>query len=208
MTGSSFENSIFFNYPFHSNYRKMRNIIVFTCSFFGYEVCSAEKRRDSSTERLYNILGLIKSCRYGIHDFSWCICKNPLSHPHFNIPYEIGLFTGCKGAGGTEQQSKEHVIFSRNDKDQLKYLSDLSGVEVFGHKKNPAIALTKLVEVLSGWRGHQIITSPSIVNDIYQDFIKITSIEHKTKPVSMTFTDFSVSAKNFLSRRRPGLFSQ
>ena len=70
MTAVSYDQNVFINCPFDSEYRAMMYAIVFVVHDCGFVVRSALERSDSSQVRVTRILDIIEECRLGIHDIS------------------------------------------------------------------------------------------------------------------------------------------
>lgn len=82
-----------------------------------------------SKDRLTRIFGLIRECRYSIHDVSFVqLEKEAPRCPRFNMPFELGL-----AVSWTILNPKEHnwYVLETRPHRILKSLSDLNGFEPF-----------------------------------------------------------------------------
>lgn len=140
-----YSNNVFFNCPFDDSYKPLFNAIVFTISDCGFKVrCSYEISEEDF--RLYKIINLIKECKYGIHDLSMVKIDRNTQFPRFNMPFELGLFYGCKKFG--KHKDKKFIVLEENKRDFEKFISDLKGLDMIeAHHNEPNTA----IEVVSEW---------------------------------------------------------
>jgi hypothetical protein len=87
---------VFVNCPFDAEYKEKLNAIIFTIYDCGYYPRCALESADSGELRFPKICGLIRDCRYGIHDLSRIELDTSTQLPRFNMPLELGLFLGAK----------------------------------------------------------------------------------------------------------------
>jgi hypothetical protein len=115
---ASYEDSVFLNCPFDSQYRAIFYALVFAVHDCGDVARCALEVDDSGLVRIQKIEQIIADCRFGIHDISR-VEPDPLTHlPRFNMPLELGLFLGAKRYGNKRQKSKSCKIL---DADRYRF---------------------------------------------------------------------------------------
>jgi hypothetical protein len=93
-----YDDSVFVNCPFDSEYEPIFHAIVFSIHDCGYVARCALEADDSGDVRIEKILAIIDQCKLGIHDISRTEL-NEHSLPRFNMPLELGLFLGASRFG-------------------------------------------------------------------------------------------------------------
>ena len=131
-----FEDSVFINCPFDSEYRDLLQAIVFAIHSSGFVARSALETMDSGENRLQKIIKIIGESRLGIHDISRVEVKKD-EVPRFNMPFECGLFWGCLSSGDSEQKKKKLLVLDNLPYQFQKTLSDIAGQDVPAHNNDP-----------------------------------------------------------------------
>jgi hypothetical protein len=108
-----------------------------------FRVRSALEVDDSSTTRIEKIYSIIAECRYGIHDLSRTESDSDSGLPRFNMPLELGIFLGAKRYGGHAHKGKRALILDIDQYRYQKFISDLAGMDIEGHKGKPEEAIRK-----------------------------------------------------------------
>jgi len=144
-----YENSIFINCPFDEDYARVFNAIVFTIHDLGFTARCARERDDASENRLDKIMGIIDQCKYAIHDLSRAD-RNSKDLPRFNMPFELGLFLGCKKWGSGKHNDKVSLILDKEKYRYLEFISDLRGQDTKNHNDDPQKAVQAVREWLAG----------------------------------------------------------
>ena len=135
---------VFINCPFDSDYSPMFRAVVFVVFACSFRVRSALEVDDASDSRLEKLYGIMKSCRYGIHDISRTELDEHSGLPRFNMPLELGIFLGAKKFGNSQQKLKRALVL---DVDQYRYqsfVSDLAGADIHRHNGDPADAIAEV----------------------------------------------------------------
>jgi hypothetical protein len=146
---ASYEDSVFINCPFDSEYRAIFYALVFAVHDCGYIARCALEVDDSGLVRIQKIEQIIADCRFGIHDISR-VEADPQTHlPRFNMPLELGLFLGAKRYGNKRQQTKSCKILDTDKYRFQKFCSDISGQDISAHHGDPEEA----VKTLRNWFG-------------------------------------------------------
>lgn len=126
---------VFINCPFDEEYQPLFRAICFTVVSCGFNPRSALETPGSGEARLDRICRLIGQCDLGIHDVS----RTELSstgYPRFNMPFELGLFLGCKRWGGVMHRGKRVLVLDREPHRHRLFLSDLAGHDPEPHSGN------------------------------------------------------------------------
>ena len=131
-----FEDSVFINCPFDSEYRDLLQAIIFAIHSSGFVARSALETMDSGENRLQKIIKIIGESRLGIHDISRVEVKKD-EVPRFNMPFECGLFWGCLSYGDSEQKKKKLLVLDNLPYQFQKTLSDIAGQDVPAHNNDP-----------------------------------------------------------------------
>jgi hypothetical protein len=75
----------------------------------GFRPRCARETGDSGEVRLAKIERLMQECQFEIHDIS-AVELDPVHQlPGFNIPLELGIFSGCKRFGSSAQKIKIRI---------------------------------------------------------------------------------------------------
>jgi hypothetical protein len=190
-----YNDSVFINCPFDSEYMSILQAVVYTIYRCGFYPQIALREDDATDFRLDKIMRLIQNCRYGVHDIS----RTEITHeglPRFNMPFELGLFFGAKRFGNKAQRTKSALVLERIKFTYQRYISDLNGIDTKAHNNDPTIVIRQVRDWLatasarSGIPGHiiiqreykqfrldliDIITEAGFDNDdiLFSDFCKI-----------------------------------
>jgi hypothetical protein len=138
---------VFVNCPFSSDYRINFQAIVFTVIRSGFTPRCSWENDDGGEVRFDKICRIIRECPYSIHDISKTEPDPKSKLPHFNMPFELGLYLGAKWFGAGSQSSKKTLIF---DIDLVRYqstISDIAGQDIHSHNGEAA----RLIRELANW---------------------------------------------------------
>jgi hypothetical protein len=123
-------NSVFLNIPYDDRFRRLYLAYIVGLYQFGLKprvtlgIPGGERRLD-------RILGLIRRCRYSIHDLSRIeMDRTPPATPRFNMPFELGMAVVC-----AKFNPKRHhwFLFETRPRRVQKSLSDLDGTDPHIH---------------------------------------------------------------------------
>ena len=137
----NYQDNVFINSPFDSAFKPIFDALVFVIQDAGFIARCALEISDGSQNRLQKILAIIAECRFGVRDLSRTELDSAHSLPRFNMPFELGLYVGCKWFGNKTQQAKSCLILDREPHRYQKFISDISGQEVYYHDNEPEQAL-------------------------------------------------------------------
>ena len=108
-----YNENIFINCPFDSDYKPLFDALIFTVFDCGFIARCALEEGDASQIRLDKIYALVANCRYGIHDISRTELDDKTNLPRFNMPFELGLFLSARKFGSVHQRKKKCLIMDR-----------------------------------------------------------------------------------------------
>lgn len=190
----NYEHNVFINCPFDDEYKPIFNSIVFTIHDLGFIPRCALELENAAQNRLEKIITIIEQCKYGIHDISRTELSPNSRLPRFNMPFELGLYLGCRRFGTGHHQDKCCLILDREMYRYQHFISDISGQDIQSHQNTPQIAITKIRNWLrsnstKNMRGGEII---------YERYINFTNFLpaicdelNIDRPVNLPFVDFS-----------------
>jgi hypothetical protein len=166
---AGYHDSVFINCPFDDDYMPILRAITFTVYRCGFLPRTALEEDNASHYRLNKIIGIIKDCRYGIHDLSR-IELNSQGYPRFNMPFELGIFFGAKYLGGQTHQSKNALIFERRKFSYQKYISDINGMDTKAHQNTVGRAIEKVRDWLKTSSRRKNIPGYQLIHKEYKSF--------------------------------------
>ena len=124
-----YEDSVFVNCPFDRSYRPLLEAIVFAIHDCGFYARSALEVEDAGEGRLDKIMRIVGECRYGVHDISRIeLTREGL--PRFNMPFELGLFLGCRRYGSARDRRKQVLVLDSERYRYQRFLSDIAGQDI------------------------------------------------------------------------------
>lgn len=201
MKHGEYEQNVFINCPFDTEYEPMFEAIVFAVNDAGFRPKCARERLDSSQIRLQKITELIAASRYSIHDLSRTKLDEFNALPRFNMPLELGIDLGCK-TFHPECGDKSLLIFDSEQYRFQKFISDLSGQDFHRHSDNPKIAVTRVRNWLRTESGKSGIPGGAAIYARYEAFrLDLPDIcaELHLDVRDLTFADFSFTIAQWLS---------
>ncbi len=166
-----YNDKVFINCPFDSDYQPIFDAIVFTIFDCGFTARCALEEEDASQIRIEKIYDLIADCRYGIHDISRTELDANSGLPRFNMPLELGIFLGAKKFGTREQRKKKCLILDRHPYRYQQFISDISGQDIQAHSNSPQIATTVVRNWLRNVSRRTTIPSGRVIWARYQMFL-------------------------------------
>jgi len=200
---SSLTDNVFINCPFDPDYRPMFYAIIFTVHNCGFlPRCALEESKEDIV--LKKIERIIKECRYGIHDISRVELDTNTGYPRFNMPFELGLFLGCK----RYFDKKKKILILDVDRYRYRsFISDIAGMAVKGHNNDPIVVIRLIRNWLRKESGREIIPSASEIVSWYQEFMgekqeyisEISSDED-----DFAFVDYSTLVSEWLDKKING----
>jgi hypothetical protein len=168
-----YNSSVFINCPFDGGYSEIFEAIIFTICDCGFIPRCAKERNDSSESRIEKIYEIISDCRHSIHDISYAGLDPKTKLSRFNMPYELGLFIGCKKFGKNHHSRKSCLIL---DKEKFRYhifLSDIGGQDIREHNNEPKKVLAQVRNFLAERSNRKNIPGEKYIWDRYLDYKSI-----------------------------------
>lgn len=132
-----FERNVFINCPFdHSYVNDLLKPMIFILVKNGYQPRLSLEVSDSGQIRLDKIIGIIKECKFGIHDLSLVKSKSIGEFARMNMPFELGIDYGLRKSGIDPFNSKQFLILEAVRYDYMKAISDINGFDIKVHGNN------------------------------------------------------------------------
>jgi len=167
---ADYNENVFINCPFDSDYKPLFDAIVFTVFDCGFIARCALEEGDASEIRVEKIYALVFDCRYGVHDISRTELDKETKLPRFNMPFELGVFLAAKKFGPLHQRKKKCLILDIEKHRYHAFISDISGQDVEAHENQTR----KIVELVRNWLRNAsrrtTLPSGSIIWEDYQVF--------------------------------------
>lgn len=102
---------------------------------------------DSVEVRLQKSTGIIKSCKYSIHDLSLVKSKKAKEYARMNMPFELGIDYGLRNSGMQRLAEMQFLILEATKYDYMKALSDINGFDIKVHGNETE----KMFDCLYSW---------------------------------------------------------
>lgn len=189
---SSYDESVFINCPFDSDYLPIFRGLVFAVHHCGFEARCAWEIDDSGRPRISQLYDLISECKFGIHDISRTeLNDNDL--PRFNMPLELGIFLGAMKFGGDNHEDKICKVLGRKPYRYQEFISDIAGQDPSYHNQEVEQAIVIVRDWLQKSNENIIMPSGSKIVDRYDRFtdeLPLLCDPHNLKPESLTFIDY------------------
>ena len=198
-----YNDNVFINCPFDSDYKPLFDAMVFVIHDCGFVARCALEEEDASQVRIDKIYGIIEACRYGIHDISRTELDENSGFPRFNMPLELGVFLGAKKFGIVEQKRKKCLVLDKELYLYQQFISDIAGQDIQAHKNDAEI----IVKVVRNWlrnaSARQTVPGGSIIWERYQTFLRDlpqTTEELRLDAEDLIFNDYASVIARWLER--------
>ncbi|MDX6464400.1 MAG: hypothetical protein QOE55_8097 [Acidobacteriaceae bacterium] len=205
MTARLKGNDVFINCPFDSRYEPIFTAIVFSVYDLGFVARCSLEEDDASEYRLAKIERMIEECRFGINDLSAVELGATTGLPRFNMPFELGLFLGCRRYGPKNQNRKCTLILDTEQYRYREFISDVSGQDIRAHKGDPEKAIREVRDWLQAISRRVGLAGGGEIVEHYRRFRKdlpsicaVLSLE----PDKLTFIDLSTTIIDWLKTNR------
>ena len=146
-----FDRNVFINCAFDSTFIHQFRAIVFTVHSCGFIARCAMETGNAEGVRIDKIVRIIKDCRYGIHDLSCIEITEQSPLPRFNMPYELGVFMGCKAFGGALHKKKDFIVIDSVPHRYKRLVSDLAGFDFPTYDQED---VNSLIKIIRDWLYH------------------------------------------------------
>ena len=192
---------VFINCPFDAAFKPILEAIVFAVYDLGFVPRCALELDDSGAVRLTKIERIIEQCALGIHDISNVTLDPGTGLPRFNMPFELGMFLGCRRFGGGTHSRKACLILEAEQYRYQKYISDIAGQDIHSHGGDPDKAIVEVRNWLSGTLKHKGLPGGALIVERYgrfrNDLRRLCAPLHR-EPEKLTFVDLSETIKEWL----------
>ncbi|MGQ3015258.1 MAG: hypothetical protein ACT6QS_16215 [Flavobacteriales bacterium] len=143
-----FAKNVFINCPFDSRYKDdLLKPMLYVIIRNGFTPRLALEISDSAQFRLEKITGILKDCRYCIHDLSKVKSTEAGEYARMNMPFELGIDYGIKSVSEGKLAQKKFLILEATRYDYMRAISDINGLDVKVHKNDTQT----LFECLYSW---------------------------------------------------------
>ncbi len=142
---SDYDRNIFINCAFDSTFIHHFRAIVFTVHSCGFIARCAMESGNVAGVRIDKIVKIIKDCRYGVHDLSCVEITEHSPLPRYNMPYELGIFMGCKAFGSALHRKKDFIVIGSVSHRYKRLVSDLAGYDFPAYNKEDHNSLIKII---------------------------------------------------------------
>jgi hypothetical protein len=161
---------VFINCPFDRDYASIFRALIFCVYACRFRPRSAYELDDGGQMRMEKLYGLVEQCRYGVHDLSRTELDERFGLPRFNMPLELGLFLGARRFGDKGQKLKRVLILDVEPYRYQRFISDLAGMDIHSHGKDPARAVAETRDWLANVSRRKLASGARIVR-LYQAFV-------------------------------------
>jgi hypothetical protein len=131
---------VFINCPFDEEYFELLMASLF-CIIYLEKIPLVSETKDSSKNRLEQIISLMEKAQYSIHDLS----RIESERPRFNMPFELGIDFGLKRS---EQYKEKQILILEKEQYSLKsIISDIAGNDTKHHNNTPK----EIIKCIRDW---------------------------------------------------------
>ncbi len=174
----------------------------------GFRSRCALEASNAGNVRINKIQNIIAECKYSIHDLSRTQLDKTHRLPRFNMPFELGMDLGCKRFGKAHEQEKVVLVMDIESFRYQKFISDISGQDVYAHGGTqigivsevrewlrPELDPTRAIipsgaEILTRFRQFKRVL-PSICQRLHWD------------PIRLSFVDYAFAVASWISANPP-----
>lgn len=149
---------------------------------------------------MQKIYEIISECDFGIHDISCTDLDIDTRLPRFNMPFELGLFFGCKHFSGIPPTQKTCLILDSGKFRYRKFLSDISGYDIVAHANDPTRAIACVRNWLSPLNEPPLPGAEEIQSRYlsFSEALPTLCEQHKLVQATLTYSDFVYLVKIWL----------
>jgi|SRR5215213_2617712 len=201
----TYEESVFLNCPFDSDYQRLFRALVFVIQDCGFTPRCALEADDGSEVRIGKIQRIIEESRYGVHDISRTELDTDSGLPRFNVPLELGIFLGAKYFGEARQRSKACIIFDRDRYRYQRFCSDIAGQDIRAHNCDERELIRGVRDALRTWRPDQAIPGGRTLFARYLAFteaIPDLAAQLRLDPDELVFYDLTALVSTWVAANR------
>lgn len=191
----NFEKCVFINCPFDQTYiNDLLKPMIYILIKNGLSPRLSLEVSDSGQMRLEKITGIIKGCKYGIHDLSIVKSRKAKEFARMNMPFELGIDYGLRKSGMSPFDTKQFLILEATKYDYMKAVSDINGFDIKVHENNTE----KLFECLYTWSSETLkITKQDPPLKLFYDFVDFNTSLFEEKATEL---GSETLAKNYIEK--------
>ena len=182
-----FETNVFINCPFDKRYKRLLHPLIFCCIYCKLTP-RLSKLHDSGTSRIRQIVELISTSRFSIHDLSRMKAKKAKELARFNMPFELGLDLGIRKSGSKLLRSKKCLVI---DSQRFRYraaISDMGGSDIASYGKRNQVV--RIIEVTRGWLTHALNPEQPSASKIYLEYTEfVADLQNKLQALDFDLND-------------------
>lgn len=197
------ELDVFINAPFDIEYEPIFSAIAYAVVRYGFRVRCALEADDAGDSRFAKLCGIIRECKFGVHDISRTEVDGNPPLPRFNMPLELGLFLGARHFGSSDQKQKVCIVLDREKYRYQKFISDLAGQDIHSHAGSAKRAVAEVTTWLRGLPGTVMPGGGEALWKEYQTFLKKLRADCKTdriKVAELSFKDLNTMMAEYIAK--------
>lgn len=143
----TYEESVFINCPFDSDYRDLMLAIVFCVTAHGFVPRSARETEGLAEPRFSRILATIAACKYSIHDLSRSTGEGVDNLARFNMPLELGMAAAFRFEREGSVRPHQWLPLVPHGYAYQEFVSDLAGFDPARHDST----VPSVIREVSAW---------------------------------------------------------
>ena len=168
--------SVFINCPFDPEYQPLLRAMCFAILACGYIPRCALDLGDSGAVRFHEIITMMTSCGFSIHDISRVELDHGSGLPRFNMPLELGADLALRIAGSTAQRTRKTLVLDIEKHRYDKMVSDISGMDIEAHDNDPIRIIKQVRDWLNVHRSLEpILPGAAAIAGDYATYQEIAS---------------------------------
>jgi hypothetical protein len=144
----------------------------FTVLACGHVPRCALDLNDGGVVRFTEIVRMVASCEFSIHDISRVELDARSGLPRFNMPLELGADLGLRLEGPARQRRRRILILDAEPHRYDVTLSDISGMDIVAHANQVALVIRHVRDWLNANRSLNAppLPGPAAIHQDYQDY--------------------------------------
>lgn len=192
MKTKDYDRNVFINCAFDAAFQNIFRAMVYTVHDCGFIARCALETGNKDGVRIDKIVNIIEQCRYGIHDLSCIEITEESPLPRFNMPYELGIFMGCKYYGESHHKRKDFLVLDSEPHRYKRMISDLAGYDFPSHNNNQLTVIANIRDWFSNTASKNF---PGAIyyQERYQNFMNVfpeMCSNMKAEPATLSFRDY------------------
>jgi hypothetical protein len=172
MKTKDYDRHVFINCAFDAEFRDIFWAIVYAVHDCGFIARCALETGNKDGVRIEKIVKIIEQCRYGIHDLSRIEITEDSPLPRFNMPYELGIFMGCKHYGEAHHKKKDFLVVDSEPHRYKRMISDLAGYDFPAHHNDPLTVIANVRDWFSETAA-KILPGAIYYQERYENFMSV-----------------------------------